>query len=66
MTNRNLLALILLIVFTLTGCQTAAVPAPAPEAAPTATPQSAQYLTSHSLVAMSPTLTADGILRMLP
>lgn len=36
MTNRNLLALILLIVFTLTGCQTAAVPAPAPEAAPTA------------------------------
>ena len=34
--NRNLLALILLIVFTLTGCQTAAVPAPAPEAAPTA------------------------------
>ena len=34
MTNRNLLALILLIVFTLTGCQTAAVPAPAPEAAP--------------------------------
>ena len=36
MTNRNLLALILLIVFTFTGCQTAAVPAPAPEAAPTA------------------------------
>ena len=36
MTNRNLLALILLIVLTLTGCQTAAVPAPAPEAAPTA------------------------------
>lgn len=36
MTNRNLLALILLIVFTLTGCRTAAVPAPAPEAAPTA------------------------------
>lgn len=36
MTNRNLLALILLIVFTLTGCQTAAVPTPAPEAAPTA------------------------------
>ena len=36
MTNRNLLALILLIVFTLTGCQTAAVPAPAPEAALTA------------------------------
>ena len=36
MTIRNLLALILLIVFTLTGCQTAAVPAPAPEAAPTA------------------------------
>ena len=36
MTNRNLLALILLIVFTLNGCQTAAVPAPAPEAAPTA------------------------------
>lgn len=36
MTNRNLLALILLIVFTLTGCQTAAVPAPAPEAAPNA------------------------------
>lgn len=36
MTNRNLLTLILLIVFTLTGCQTAAVPAPAPEAAPTA------------------------------
>ena len=36
MTNRHILALILLIVFTLTGCQTAAVPAPAPEAAPTA------------------------------
>ena len=36
MTNHYLLALILLIVFTLTGCQTAAVPAPAPEAAPTA------------------------------
>ena len=49
MTNRNLLALILLIVFTLTGCQTAAVPAPAPEAAPTAAVPSPESTPTQAL-----------------
>ena len=62
MTNRNLLALILLIVFTLTGCQTAAVPAPAPEAAPTAAVPSPE---STSTPALTPVPEPDPLAEQL-